>query len=502
MSFIKKIRRGDKTYLAEVESKRVNGKVVQKYLRYIGKEVDGEKVISLNSKDLQIDRVRISGPLLVLDFIAKKINLHEIFGNYGNEILSMVYAHCLNYKSVNNMPEWFERTDLNKILNLEGLTEARLLSGLDKLNRESVENYQTNIFENVKNAYKLSTRGLVYDVTNTYFHGKKCPIGKKGKSKDGKRQNPLMQVGLAVTRKEGIPIFHKIFDGNIHDSRTLESFAESLSIRGLRSGMLVYDRGIISSKNLVSIGEKGWDTLCGLPVKEAEKNEIRKILRQGGLVDVSNRVLLSSSIVYAKSVDYQYGKINGKMTICYNPKKKDAIREARYDEIVKTQKNFSKRKKSGISKYLTPTGRVRKKELKKAEEFDGYSCIFSTSESLSCKETVIVYFDKDIVEKAFKILKGVVSLNPVRHWLHDRVVAHVFICYLSYLLLSLLKYELRDLEITPVQALKNLESMYKIYFSDKKKKYKMSKTVTLSKYQESILKALDKRLLKDSREGV
>ena len=78
------------------------------------------------------------------------------------------------------------------------------------------------------------------------------------------------------------------------------------------------------------------------------------------------------------------------------------------------------------------------------------------------------------------------------------VEAHVFICYLSYLLLSVLRLGLKDkkIEISPEQAIEDLETMYNIYFSEKKKKAKFIKTVALSKHQEKILRAIDSKLLK------
>ena len=66
-----------------------------------------------------------------------------------------------------------------------------------------------------------------------------------------------------------------------------------------------------------------------------------------------------------------------------------------------------------------------------------------------------LYFDKDIVENAFHARKSVIKLHPVRHRLTQRVIAHVFIGYPSYLLLSLLKFRLKALEISPEAALKN-----------------------------------------------
>ena len=45
MSYIKKRKRNGRVYLEEVESIRVNGKVKQKHLRYIGKEVDNKTIV-------------------------------------------------------------------------------------------------------------------------------------------------------------------------------------------------------------------------------------------------------------------------------------------------------------------------------------------------------------------------------------------------------------------------------------------------------------------------
>ena len=123
MTFIKRFRKGDRVYLAEVENKRVQGKVVTRYIRYMGKEADGKTVLSASISDVEVDQVKQYGPLLVLNHLEQEIGLAEYLGPYGNEILSMVYAHCLDYESVNQMPAWFERTDLNMMLNLEGLRQ-------------------------------------------------------------------------------------------------------------------------------------------------------------------------------------------------------------------------------------------------------------------------------------------------------------------------------------------------------------------------------------------
>jgi hypothetical protein len=118
MSFIRQIKRKGRVYLAEVENKWVEGKVVQRHIRYVGREADGKTLLSASLSEVEVEQVKLYGPLLVLHHLAKRIGLPEQLGPYSQEILSLVYAHCLDYRSLNHMPQWFERTDLNFLLEL------------------------------------------------------------------------------------------------------------------------------------------------------------------------------------------------------------------------------------------------------------------------------------------------------------------------------------------------------------------------------------------------
>ena len=99
--------------------------MVQRFIRYVGKQADGKTVLSTSISDVDVSEVRLYGPLLVLHHLAQEIGLPEQLGPYANEILSMVYAHCLDYRSLNHIRRWFARTDLNWLLRLEQLTEER-----------------------------------------------------------------------------------------------------------------------------------------------------------------------------------------------------------------------------------------------------------------------------------------------------------------------------------------------------------------------------------------
>lgn len=499
MSFIRKVKIGNRIYLSEVENKRINGKVVQKHIRYVGKEADGKTIQSSSISNLQIEQVKIYGPLLILNHIAQEIHLPALLGKYGKEILSMVFAHCLDYKSINQMSEWFERTDLNMLLGLEWVTEARLLQALDHLESMNAVQLQKTIFESVKTQYDIDDKGVVYDVTNTYLYGKKCPFAKEGKDKEGVKGRPLLQIGLGVTHKHGVPILHKIFDGNVHDARTFADIITSLYEFHITDGLIVFDRGITSKSNQTEIEKLSWKVVCGVPIKESLKRFLRPIIADTEFVNYKNRVRLNKTIFYIVVKPYTLGEVKGTIAICFNEQQRKDLRESRYDDLREAQRLLAQSKtiKSGLEKYFdSKTKKLLLKEVEKAEEFNGYSVIFTTAQ-LTKEEIVKMYFDKDVVEKAFHSLKGVVGIQPIRHWLADRVSAHVFLCYIAYLLLTLLKLRLTKLDISPVEALRELESMYKVYMRDSKKDFKISRTVTLSKKQEEIIACVDRILLKN-----
>lgn len=499
MSFIRKIKKNGHTYLAEVKCERIEGKPVQKFIRYVGKEVDGKQILSASISDIEVDSVRIYGPLVILDSLAKGIRLHNLLGDFSHYILSMVYAHCVEPRSINKMPDWFKTTDLNHILNLGGLTEQKLLDAIDSLEKAGRDELQMKIFDSVRNKYNLKMSSVFYDVTNTYLYGNKCPLGKLGHSKNGKNDKPLVQIGLAVTRGEGIPVFHTVYDGNIHDARTLHDGMSLFQKMKIKDIIVVYDRGITSKEGLAGLKRQNLGSICGVPIKGELKEMIRAYIKEKKLVRIENRIKMTKTTFYVIGKRHMIGDVGGKLLICYNDKMKSDIRESRYDEIshAENQLKAGKAIKDGLNKYFSSKGEISKAAIIDAEEFDGYSCLFCTKE-LSNKLIVKRYFEKDLVEKAFRNIKGVVSLRPIRHWLYDRVVGHIFICYLAYLILSLLQYKLdkAELDLSATEAMREMESMYKIYMRDKHKGFELDRIVKLSKIQEKILRAVDKSLLK------
>ena len=496
MSFIRRIKRQGRIYLAEVENRWVKGKVVQRHLRYIGREADGRTVVSASLSDAQVTDVKVYGPLLLLHHLAGEIGLPDALGSYRHEILSLVYAHCLDYESLNRMPQWFERTDLNFLLPLEGLTEKRLVAALAALESLAAQGLERQLFEQVCRRYHVKPRGVIYDVTNTYLYGQHCPLARAGHDKEGVPGRPLIQVGLSVTQDEGFPLFHKVFGGNVHDARTLQDLINVFGTYALPPGLFIYDRGIVSGRNVRDTKALGWDTLCGVPLRDPLKAFWRP-KRKGGLpLDLAHRHRVGANVFYAQTAPYTLDGVRGELTLCLNEARQRSARESRYDEITDAQTLLAQGKtiKPGLENFFDRRGRLQADVLAEAQAWDGYSCLFSPA-TLPVAQRLKLYFDKDVVEKAFRSLKGITQLRPIRCWLASHVQAHVLICYLAYLLLAVLQYRLRPVAVTAERALAQLSTVYKVYLRDTRNRFQLSRVVTLTKAQEQILKTIDPALL-------
>jgi transposase len=493
MGFIRRIKKGNSVYLAEVENQRIGGKVVQKHIRYVGKEVDDKPILSGSVETSSVDKVTIFGPLLVLDEIAKQIDLGPALGQYGDYLLSLAYAHCVEPDSLKGMSQWYQKTEMTNLLDITQVTYKKLVEAIDSLQGMDGDKVQERIFSRLKDTLALSPSGYFYDITNIYFYGVCCPLAKKGQNAEGRNQ-PQIQIGLAITKEDGIPIFHKVFEGNIFDSKTLPDILLHLKGHEINNVCIVWDRGVSSKLNIREAKGMGFDVLCGLALKTGLKEVVDSVLAED-IVSIRYRVRLRSATFYVKKQRYEVEGIKGYIAVCVNEKQRQAIRERRYDEVDQALKLLKDNKaiKAGLRKYIK-YNKINHRALQLAERYDGISVIFSTR-NLSGEEMVKGYFKKDRLEKSFRCLKNFLEMDKVRFWLANRVRGHIFICYLAYLLLSVLEYRLKESGMSAVNALESMESMYKIYLTDQKSKNKFVKIVTLSKKQEEILKKINPLLL-------
>ena len=447
MSFVRKIRKASGTYLAEVEGYREDGKVKQRVIRYLGKELDGKPVKRVASDAIKVKSVKRSLDVLSVDKISDELGLKDINNDY---VLALVYSQLLEKRSINKLADWLRFTEIPAILGLQDISIKKLYESLSEIEEDEFRDLNANMLKVFKKHDDFS-KAAVIDVTDTYFEGNSLNI-KTRKGKEDKVRK-LLQIGLAVTFEHGFPILQKQFHGNLSQINILKDMVLSLKEIGLDS--IIVDRGMMTPENIESLQKLKYKIIAGLKkTGNFDDMYISKINREE-IYTLVNRVKLKNTAVFIQSFKYSQGEL----IAVYNPEY----------ETLKKAINFEKGKESKPS--------------------IGYSLIYHNTE-FPAKDIVKKYFEKDIVERAFKKIKGILNLRPIRVWLKEHVEGHVRICYLAYAILSFMNYKLRKIGVSAIEALDSLKTGYKVELYDEMNKHNWSLTVELEPKQRKILKAI------------
>ena len=156
--------------------------------------------------------------------------------------------------------DWFRRTALEDILGIPDskLDDEQLYRALDKLlpHKEALEEH---LKQRLGELFELEYDLLLYDLTSTYFEGEATcnPLAQRGYSRDHRPDCKQVNIAVIVTR-EGIPLGHEVFAGNVSDVKTLKQIVESVERRyGKAQRIWVMDRGLSSKKNVAWLEEEG-----------------------------------------------------------------------------------------------------------------------------------------------------------------------------------------------------------------------------------------------------
>jgi transposase len=499
LPFIRKIKRGNRVYLAEVENNRDGAKVRQKLIRYLGLDPTCiENDIPFKINDLKVGPVKVFGAIIALESIAKELGLFDLLGDIAEPILTLVFAHCLEYRSVDNAKEWYDTTDLPNIFGHQKMPINMLHNAIEALSKRDSSVIQKSVFENLCNLLGEDSSGVVYDATNTHLAGTRSSLANKGKDKEGVRGRKLIQIGLGVTRHLGIPIFHHTREGNIHDTMMFREAIQQFNEMGVQKGLMVFDRGITSKKCILELSNTGWHSLAGIPMHKGVKAAISN-LDLNRMQKLRNIVLQGDTEFFVKPINFEIGGVSGKLLVMQNSRKREEISRFRRINIIKAReelRDFGINIPNELEKFFSKTKSVNWHAITRAERYDGLSFIF-TDAKLSMSDAVNLYFEKDIIERCFKLEKSILNLRPIRFWLDSKIKVHVLICHLALSLLTTCRIRLKNHGITTDigEIFKKLSSVYKVYFTiEESQKVSFSKVNTLSKYQSSILKIIAPKL--------
>ena len=362
--------------------------------------------------------------------------------------------------------KWYPRTALDDLLGVPPISvhTTRLYETLDHLlpHKEAIEKHlRTRLGE----LFELKCDLLLYDVTSTYFEGEAAanPLAKRGYSRDSRGDRPQVCIGLVVT-EEGMPLGYEVFAGNRHDSTTVQHIIETMERKYGRSERVwVMDRGMVSEANLKFLQDRGGKYIVGTPkqmLKLFEQHLTEKdwMEAQAGvavkLVDGPagcEKFLLARSTDRRAKEQAMHAKFTERLETGLK-RMRDSAESGRLKDLAKANEQLGRLKEKNwrashvfdvsITKLSTPRGKqhieITYQPNAKFAEWNELSagCYLLRSNLTDIDAATLWkrYIQLTEAEWAFRIAKDELEIRPIWHHKQDRVLAHILVCFLAYVL--------------------------------------------------------------------
>ncbi len=503
-SLIKKRIKGHTYYYAR-ESKRIDGKpkiVWQKYLGRAQDIIDAMTGEGAAPPAPQKAFVSDFAALAALYDLAQRLRLVETIDRHvpkrgrgpsvGTYLLVAALNRCVAPCSKAAIADWFENTALRRLLGLEArqLTSQRFWDNMDRLSQENLVAIERDLTEQLVREFNLDLKRVLFDATNFFTFidtfNTRNTVAQRGKSKEGRAALRIVGLALLVSADFHVPLLHRTYPGNQHDSPTFASLTDELVARyrqltdGAEHVTLIFDKGNNSKGNLEAIEGSPYHFVGSLvPTQHAELLAI-PARRFHSLADDD----LPNVRVY-RTRRKVFG-VERTVLVTYNENLFVAQSQTLLREIAKRQQRLRelqhklRRHHTGSARGRSPTLTGTKKkidswlkarhmrELFQVEiaqdnglptlsyRFDsrawtrlqrqllGKTLLFTDNSDWSDAEIVRGYRSQHHVETAFRTMKDPlhISLRPQHHWTDQKIEVHVFSCVLALMLCSLLRRQL------------------------------------------------------------
>jgi transposase len=121
------------------------------------------------------------------------------------------------------------------------------------------DDVEKRIFDRLKELFGISDNVLFYDITSSYFEGDGCKSAQFGYSRDKRPDKKQINWGLVLT-KDGFPITHEVYPGNVPDKTTVDYICDKLKNKfGISRCIFIGDRGLITEDNIKILTENKYE---------------------------------------------------------------------------------------------------------------------------------------------------------------------------------------------------------------------------------------------------
>ncbi len=441
------------------------------------------ETIEVRVRDARVERTRDFGNVYLALTLWRALELDQLLerimpdgqGRISWHIVATILSlarFCEPSSELHIADTWYQRTSLDDLMGVpvDGVNPDRLYRAHDHLLKHK-DDIEKHLKERYTTLFDAQYELLLYDVTSTYFEGeaKRNPQAKRGHSRDHRPDCKQVCIGLVVTR-EGLPVAYEVFEGNRHDSKTLQEIIETMeSKHGKARRIWVLDRGMVSDENLQFLRDRDGHYIVGTPKAKLRPYEQALLEQDWTQVEEGIEVKLRPGL-------------DGDETfiLCRSAARREKEKamhdlfEKRIEEGLRSlERRLEKaKKKPNRSQVERQIGRLLGRNSRAAGLFDikvseverdgtdGFLKVTWTknnawrewaqlSEGCYLLRTNLVgwkpedlwktYIQLTQAESAFRTQKTELNLRPIWHHKEDRVQAHILFSFLAYAMWKMLE---------------------------------------------------------------
>jgi transposase len=416
------------------------------------------------------------GTILAVQRYYEHLELSEIFGKHksrGRDINSLIEA-LVSYRltenqSVTRAADWINRDEVLDTFDLEAFEQRTLYRVLEVIgeNREEIiADVQDVLFE----VFDFEHTNINMDWTSFVLYGEKCPLGKRGFSRDHRPDKKQITMGISeLSRPINVPIGMTVRPGNTSDQVHFDDTFDQVKDRLRRGSMVVIDRGGNRKDNLDRVENSKMKYLTARQINKSDEDTWIKDFDRSRAELVDERYgVYGLKKKYPSRVNYLFFSEH-----LYQQQMEAKLRkvERLFDEAEVIQRSIENNrglpKKYRITNplvdceysYQTKLASLSESEaktiLKKASITgrEGFFCLVSNKD-LTLREALATYRQKDSIEKIFHSLKNEIGIRPLRCWSEHSIYGALIIGFLAQLFISLIRFEHPELKHTSPKFIK------------------------------------------------
>ena len=302
-----------------------------------------------------------------------------------------------------------------------------------------------------------------YDYTSISSYSEQLNQVKYGHNKD---HEPLPQLNLLLLYGESsnLPFYYRKLAGNSPDVTTVRTLIADVEPLGVKKVKLLMDRGFYSSENIDSMLANHYKFLIGTSTTLAE---VKRMIKEHGntMRNLDNYDTQHDVFCISEKVDWLATKRSKRETadVQVTPKRMYIHLYFNHTRAAEDEKNFMKRMaalrdelennervsthEAAYAKYFKVKGgakiEINRDAMQDAQARFGYFALMS-NEIKDAREALLLYRNRDVVEKAFSNIKERLNGNRLLVSSEDALEGKLFVHFIGLFLLSYKKKQMQE----------------------------------------------------------